>query len=42
MKCYRLLVLDRMDGEGRKCEEEGSIVNSLRGEAVANPALLIN
>lgn len=35
-------VLDRMDGEARKCEEAGSIVNSLRGEAVANTALLIN
>ena len=35
-------VLDRMNGEARKCEEADSIVNSLRGEAVANTALLIN
>lgn len=35
-------VLDRMAGEARNCEEAGSIVNSLRGEAVANTALLIN
>jgi hypothetical protein len=35
-------VLDRMDREARKCEEAGTIVNSLRGEAVANTALLIN
>jgi hypothetical protein len=31
-----------MDGEARKSEEESSIVTSLRGEAVANTALLIN
>jgi hypothetical protein len=35
-------VLDKTDGEARQCEEEGSIVNSLRGEVVANTALLIN
>jgi len=35
-------MLDRMNGEARKCEEAGSIVNSLRSEAVANTALLIN
>jgi hypothetical protein len=34
--------LDRMNGEARKREEEGAIVNSLRGEAFANTALLIN